>query len=91
MGADNLAGLHHWDRWRTIVDTVPLGILARPGDRISARMSPAARQYRSAKLRSREAGILADCEAPAWCFVNVPMMPISSTALRAEQAKLATN
>ena len=91
MGADNLASFHRWDRWRTIFETVPLGILARPGDRISARMSPAARQFRSAKLRSRESGILAGCQAPAWCFVNVPMLPISSTALRAERAKLATN
>ncbi|SMX24085.1 putative nicotinate-nucleotide adenylyltransferase [Boseongicola aestuarii] len=91
MGADNLARFHRWDRWRTIFETVPLGILARPGDRISARMSPAARQFRSAKLRAREAGVLADCEAPAWCFVNVPMKPISSTALRAARAALATN
>ncbi len=87
MGADNLAGFHRWDRWREIFETVPIGVLARPGDRISARMSPAARQFRSAKLRSREAGILAGCEAPAWCFVNVPMMPISSTALRADNVK----
>lgn len=91
MGADNLASFHRWDRWRTIFQTVPLGILARPGDRISARMSPAARQFRSARLRSREAGILADCDAPAWCFVNVPMNPISSTALRAARSKLSTN
>ncbi|MBT8458074.1 MAG: nicotinate-nucleotide adenylyltransferase [Boseongicola sp.] len=90
MGADNLASFHHWDRWRTIIQTVPIGVLARPGDRISARMSPAARQFRFAKLRSREAGVLADRTAPAWCFVNVPMMPISSTELRAERAKIAT-
>jgi len=89
MGADNLASFHHWDRWRSIFEAVPIGVLARPGDRISARMSPAARQFRSAKLRSREAGLLGDCVAPAWCFVNVPMMPISSTALRAAQTKLA--
>ena len=89
MGADNLAEFHRWDRWRTIFETVPLGILARPGDRISARMSPAARHFWSAKLRAREAGLLADCEAPAWCFVNVPMTPISSTALRVQKEKLA--
>ncbi len=91
MGADNLASFHHWDRWREIFETVPIGVLARPGDRISARMSPAARRYRSAKLRSREAAALATSAAPAWCFVNVPMMPISSTALRAESAKFTKN
>lgn len=87
MGADNLAGFHRWDRWREIFEAVPIGILARPGDRISARMSPAARQFRTAKLRSRESAVLASSEAPAWCFVNVPMMPISSSALRASGAK----
>ncbi len=87
MGADNLVGFHRWDRWREIFEAVPIGILARPGDRISARMSPAARQFRTAKLRSRESAVLASSEAPAWCFVNVPMMPISSSALRASGAK----
>lgn len=83
MGADNLAQFHHWSQWREIFETVPIGVLARPGDRISARMSPAARQFRSAKLRSRESAVLATAAAPAWCFVNVPMMPISSSELRA--------
>ena len=87
MGADNLAGFHRWDRWREIFEAVPIGVLARPGDRISARMSPAARHFRSAKLKSRESGALAQSDAPAWCFVNVPMMPISSTELRASGAK----
>lgn len=87
MGADNLADFHRWDRWREIFQTVPIGVLARPGDRISARLSPAARHFRFAKLRSREAAVLASLQAPAWCFVNVPMTPISSTALRAAAAK----
>ena len=86
MGADNLADFHRWDRWREIFQTVPIGVLARPGDRISARLSPAARHFRFAKLRSREAPVLARLQAPAWCFVNVPMTPISSTALRAAAA-----
>lgn len=87
MGADNLAGFHRWDRWREIFARVPIGVLARPGDRISARLSPAARQFRSAKLKAREAAILAQRPAPVWCFVNVPMLPISSTALRAAAAR----
>ena len=87
MGADNLADFHLWDRWRDIFQTVPIGVLARPGDRISARLSPAARHFRFAKLKSREASVLARMQAPAWCFVNVPMLPISSTALRAAAAE----
>ncbi|QMU58608.1 MAG: nicotinate-nucleotide adenylyltransferase [Boseongicola sp.] len=83
MGADNLAQFHLWDSWRDIFAMVPIGILARPGERISARMSPAARYFRSDRLRAREALKLAHVGAPAWCFVNVPMSAESSTAIRA--------
>ena len=81
MGADNLAQLHHWQDWRTIMETVPVGVVARPGDRISARMSRAARLYRGARISGRAAQLLGRAEAPAWSFVNVPMMPQSSRKL----------
>lgn len=84
MGADNLASFHRWDRWDWIMENVPVGVLARPGQRISARMSPAASRYRRFRLRGREAARLCLSDPPAWCFVNVPMMDISSTRLRAE-------
>lgn len=83
MGADNLASFHLWDRWRDIFADVPIGILARPGQRISARMSPAASQFERFRIRGREAARLAISAPPAWCFVNVPMVDISSTELRA--------
>lgn len=82
MGADNLAHFHHWKDWRQIMETVPIGVLARPGDRISARLSPAARIYRQAMLKDGESGLLAQTQAPAWCFVNTPMVEASSTAIR---------
>ena len=82
MGADNLATFHKWERWRDIISSVPIAVLARPGERISARMSPAARRFRSARLRAREAPRLAGGDAPAWCFVNVPMSDASSTEIR---------
>ncbi len=83
MGADNLAQLHRWQDWRVIMRSVPVGVLARPGDRISARMSPAARIYQSARISGRASHLLARAEAPAWCFVNVPLVDASSTAIRA--------
>lgn len=82
MGADNLTQFHLWDRWREIMDAVPVGVLARPGDRISARMSRAARVYRAARLSARASRLLGRTEAPSWCFINMPMSPLSSTALR---------
>lgn len=83
MGADNLVQLPQWQDWERIMDTVPIGVLARPGDRIRARNSKAARVYAAARIRGRESLKLARAEAPAWCFVNVPMSDESSSAIRA--------
>ncbi len=82
MGADNLAQFHQWKDWRRIMDSVPVGVIARPGDRISARMSPAARVYRRYRIDSNARHLLGRAEAPAWCFVNVPMVNVSSTEIR---------
>jgi len=84
MGADNLVQFHHWDRWRHIIETVPMGILARPGDRIAARTSRAAQIYWQAKVPAAEARGLGHRTAPAWAFVNVPMHGASSSAIRAK-------
>ncbi|GHF72812.1 nicotinate-nucleotide adenylyltransferase [Seohaeicola zhoushanensis] len=83
MGADNLAQIHRWHHWRRIFESVPVGVLARPGDRISARMSPAARLYAPYRLVSGDSHLLGHARAPAWCFVNVPMVDLSSTEIRA--------
>jgi len=85
MGADNLAQFHRWQNWRAIMERVPVGVLARPGQRISARLSPAARVYAGARIKGRACHLLGRAEAPAWCFVNVPMTDISSSALRADR------
>ena len=84
MGADNLAQFHLWQDWRQIAQTVPMGILARPGQRISARMSRAAALYAPYRIPGRYSQLLARADAPAWCFVNVPMNDASSTAIRAK-------
>ena len=82
MGADNLAQVHRWQDWRWIMDNVPVGVLARPNDRISARLSKAARVYREAMLQGRASEVLGRGDAPRWCFVNIPMSDASSTAIR---------
>jgi len=86
MGADNLAQLHHWQDWQQIMQTVPVGVLARPGQRISARMSRAATLYAPYRIAGRNSQLLARAAPPAWCFVNVPMVDLSSTAIRASGA-----
>ena len=82
MGADNLAQFHLWQDWQEILARVPVGVLARPGDRISARMSRAARMYAQDRLIGRAAKLLGRAVAPAWAFVNLPMSQSSSTAIR---------
>ena len=83
MGADNLADFHHWENWREIMRLVPVGVMARPGQRISARMSPAARIFRKHKLRGRKAMAISTAAPPAWVFLNVPMSDLSSSGIRA--------
>lgn len=83
MGADNLAQFHRWQDWRWIMETVPVGVMARPGDRISARLSKAARMYADARLPGHASHILGRTSAPAWSFVNLPMSDQSSSAIRA--------
>jgi nicotinate-nucleotide adenylyltransferase len=83
MGADNMAQFHLWRDWRRIMESVPVGILARPGARLAARSSVAARKYEAARVPLQEARNLGRMQAPAWCFANVPMLAMSSTRLRA--------
>lgn len=83
MGADNLAQLHRWENWQAIMETVPVGVLARPGVRTPARVSKAAQLYARFRLRKRDAIGLAHAPAPAWSLVNVPMRGESSSAIRA--------
>ncbi|MFZ1725590.1 MAG: nicotinate-nucleotide adenylyltransferase [Albidovulum sp.] len=83
MGADNLAEFHLWERWEWIFENVPIGVLARPGSRLIGRTARAAEQFAAYRLLPEAARVLPQCETPAWCFVNVPMVDISSSAIRA--------
>jgi nicotinate-nucleotide adenylyltransferase len=83
MGADNLAQFHRWDRWRWIMQSVPIGVLARPGSRIDARLSKAAECFAGARLHPNQARLLGQGPAPRWSFANMPMVNLSSSSIRA--------
>jgi len=83
MGADNLATIHRWDRWHSIFDRMSVGVIARPGQGLKARLSPAARQFAQARLAGSRAHLLALGDPPRWCMVDVPMVDISSSQIRA--------
>jgi len=82
MGSDNLLQFHRWHDWQRIMRMVPVCVVARPGARLAARFAPAARAFRHAQLNESEARALARRRPPAWVVLNMPLNPLSSTALR---------
>lgn len=83
MGADNLVQFDRWDRWWDIAARVPIGVIARPRWRMPARFSRTARILWRARVPDARVMHLADCPAPAWAMINVPMNTLSSTQIRA--------
>ncbi|MEO0388178.1 MAG: nicotinate-nucleotide adenylyltransferase [Pseudomonadota bacterium] len=86
MGADNLATLHHWDRWTEIFRLVPIGVLARPGQQLRAGLSPAAQRFGRQRIPAAAGPLLALRRTPAWCLQTGPMVRASSTDLRRQGA-----
>ncbi|MEE4211423.1 MAG: nicotinate-nucleotide adenylyltransferase [Parvularcula sp.] len=82
MGADSFANLHRWAQWRSIMDSIPIAVISRPGYRMQALNSKAALAYSEARLPARLAARLARHPTPAWCFLEGLSLPISSTELR---------
>ncbi|MCU0904000.1 MAG: nicotinate-nucleotide adenylyltransferase [Tabrizicola sp.] len=84
MGADNLVQFHRWGRWRDILRSVAVGVLARPGSGVQARLSVAARAFRVHQVDRGET--LRGRRPPVWAFVNLPMNDASSSEIRARGA-----
>lgn len=83
MGSDNLVQFHLWQDWRAVMEMMPVGVISRPGTRMAARRSPAARSYARDRLRVMESHLLGRMEAPCWCLAEIPLDPSSSSAIRA--------
>jgi nicotinate-nucleotide adenylyltransferase len=89
MGADNLATFDRWQRWREIFTMVPIVVVDRPGWRLKALASKAARAFATARLPESEAADLARRPAPAWAFLTGPLSRVSSTDLRSKAKRRA--
>ena len=83
MGADNLCQFDRWENWRGILKMVPVGVLARPGYRMAVTQARAARICARARLPAALARGLALAPSPVWCFVQMPLSDLSSSAIRA--------
>lgn len=82
MGADNLAGFHRWQQWKTIARSVPIVVIDRPGSTLAYLSSKAARTFHYARIGEGDAKMLARMKPPAWTFIHGPRSHASSTALR---------
>jgi len=50
MGADNFEQLPKWRAWQDIMYSVPIAVIARPGNGLKPRLGQAARMYRDYRL-----------------------------------------
>ncbi|WDR01548.1 nicotinate-nucleotide adenylyltransferase [Devosia algicola] len=85
MGADNMVGFHHWQRWRDIADMVPIAIYVRPG---SARLAPSSRAAEALeryRVDESDAPGLALQKPPAWVYLHGRQSGLSSSAIRARR------
>jgi nicotinate-nucleotide adenylyltransferase len=80
MGADNLATLHRWQRWREITRNVPIAVIDRPGSTLPH--SPAGLALAPFRRSASEASVFATRKPPAIIFLYGPRSTLSSTALR---------
>lgn len=82
MGADNLASLHRWRKWRGIAGLMPMAVIDRPGSTLRATRAPAASRLAFHRAPERMAKMLPEKSAPAWIFLHGPRSTLSSTQLR---------
>jgi len=81
MGADLLAQLPRWRRWRAIVRELPFAVLPRPGQTRGALAGQAARYLRFGRRPAHEAPVLARARA-GWVFLPVAENAASATEIR---------
>lgn len=83
MGGDNLRGFVKWRRWRDIMRSVPIAVVAREKIASGALDSAAFAQFAHRRIPLERARALPGATAPAWTYISGHLDPNSSTAIRA--------
>jgi nicotinate-nucleotide adenylyltransferase len=89
MGADILAQLHRWQKWREIAELVPFAVVDRPGASFAATASPAAQALARWRVPEARATNLARIGAPAFVILHGKRVDLSSTMLRKQRSTAA--
>lgn len=82
MGADNLANFHHWNRWRDIVQSVPIAVIDRPNSTATPNSTSATHFLAKYRIDERDSRLIAGLNAPAWTFIHGRRSFLSSTQIR---------
>jgi nicotinate-nucleotide adenylyltransferase len=90
MGADSLAQIRHWERWRGVFRLAAVAVFDRPTYCLRALAELAARRFKRQRKPSRNARRLAEMEPPVWALFRIPLDASSATALRARHRRAVT-
>lgn len=82
MGADGLASLPRWKRWRVLVHDLPIAVFPRPGQNAPALNGAAGQVMARWRVPAHRACALALLSPPAWAFLAGAQNSISATAIR---------
>ena len=90
MGADNLAQIRHWERWRDVFRLAAVAVFDRPTYCLRALAGLAAQRYKRRRKLPRDVRRLAEAEPPVWALFRIRLDASSATALRARHRRAAT-
>ena len=85
MGADNLAGFHHWQKWRSIIKMMPIVVFDRaPFSHTALRTKTALAMKHLRLSEDRISAIASHTGRWAYMYLLTRRHPASSTAIRAK-------
>lgn len=82
MGADNLAGIHRWERFEDIFKNCSILVLDRAPMSHPALRSKAAIRYKNQRVNERAFSDLTTKKPPRWGFAHIRRHPENATEIR---------